>query len=151
MLKRWLRSLRLRWWLQYHGPIMGAAGGFADSPRNGAWGDRPYSVIDWNGPASYTQLTRGTPNASPASLPTGGQAINPAAFGLSAPIEGIFCAGSSTSGTYTVEAVQLTAYNQGNGNATWALIWTNTSTGAEVAGATALQNETVRLIAFGPY
>jgi hypothetical protein len=128
------------------------AGSFADSPRNGAWGDRPYSIIDWNGPASYTQLARGSANASPAQPPaSGGQAIAPANFGMTAPLEGIFAVGCSVSGTYSVEAVQLTNYNLGNGNPTWTLIWTVTSTGAEAAGGTALNNEIVRLVAFGPY
>lgn len=128
------------------------AGSFADSPRNGAWGDRPYSVIDWNGPASYVQLVRGAANASPGQPPaSGGQAIGPANFGLTAPMEGIFVVGVSTSGTYTVLAVQLTNYNLGNGNPTWTLIWIVTATGAEVGAGVALNNETVRLIGFGPY
>jgi hypothetical protein len=125
------------------------AGSFADSPRNGGWGDRPYSVIDWAGPASYTQLSRGSANSG--AVPTGGQAITPASFGLTAPIEGIFVVGLSTSGTYGAYAVQTTAYNAGYGNATWSLVWFVTATGAEVSAATALNLETVRLIAFGPY
>lgn len=119
---------------------------FADSPRNGAWGDRPYAIIDFAGPGApgYVQVTTGSP-------PTGGQPINAANFGLSAPLEGIFMVGVSTSGTYGVEAVQLTSYNQGLGNATWALLWYVLHTGAEVAGNTDLSGETVRLIGFGPY
>lgn len=122
---------------------------FADSPRNGGLGDRPYAVIDLAGPSSYTQLSRGAANTG--ALPTGGQAINPANFGLTAPLEGIFMVGLSTSGTYGVEAVQLTSYNQGEGNATWSLMWYVTSTGAEVGAGVALNNEIVRLVAFGPY
>jgi hypothetical protein len=122
---------------------------FADSPRNGAWGDRPYAIIDWAGPASYTVVTRASANSG--TVPTGGQAIGPSNFGLTCGLEGIFPVGISTSGTYTVEAVQLTSYNQGSNNATWALMWTVTATGAEVGGGTALNNEVVRLIGFGPY
>ena len=117
---------------------------FADSPRNGAWGDRPYAIIDFAGPASYTQVTTGTP-------PTGGQAIAPSNFGLSAGLEGIFPVGLSTSGTYSVHALQLGGLNQGQGNATWALLWYTAATGAQVAGAVNLSAETVRLIGFGPY
>lgn len=117
---------------------------FPDSPRNGAWGDRPYAIIDWAGPASYTQVSTGTP-------PTGGQAITPSAFGLTAPIEGIMFVGGSSDGQYGVEPVQATSYNQGQGNATWTLLWYVLHTGAEVAGATNLSGVTVRMIAFGPY
>ena len=120
---------------------------FADSPRNGAWGDRPYAIIDWAGPASYVQVVNG---AAPAA-PTGGQAITPAAFGLSAGLEGIFVAGSSLSGTYTVQAFQATAYNQGSNNGTWLLRWITAATGAEVSAAVNLSAEIVRLIGFGPY
>ena len=120
---------------------------FADSPRNGCWGDRPYAPIDWQGPASYVQIV---PGVSPA-LPTGGQAITPSAFGLGAGLEGIICVGSSLTGTYSVRAFQTTSYNQGLPNTTWAIQWFNASTGAEVAGAVDLSGEVVRLIAFGPY
>ncbi len=117
---------------------------FADSPRNGAWGDRPYAIIDFAGPASYTQVTTGSP-------PTGGQAITPADFGLVAPIEGIIPVSGSDDGQYEVVAIQLTSSNQGLGNATWALLWQIAHTGAEVTGAVNLSARTVRLIAFGPY
>lgn len=123
------------------------AGSFADSPRNGCWGDRPYSIIDWAGPASYTAVTNG---AAPAQ-PTGGQAITPQAFGLVAGLEGIFCVGGSTTGTYVVQAFQATNYNKGYPNPTWILRWIVAATGAEVAGAVNLSAESVRLIAFGPY
>ena len=123
---------------------------FSDSPRNGAWGDRPYAIIDWAGPSSYVQVVRATPNTN-AVPTTGGQAITPSSFGLTAPIEGIIMVGCSTSGTYGVEAIQQTNYPTGTGNATWILEWYLTSTGAEVTAGTALNNENVRLIAFGPY
>lgn len=119
---------------------------FADSPRNGAWGDRPYALIDFQGPATYVPIVPGT---SPA-VPTGGQAINAASFGLVAPLEGIIPVGLSLTGTYRVEAVQLTSYNQGQANTTWALQWIIAATGVE-AGAIALNGEVVRLLGFGPY
>lgn len=125
------------------------AGGFADSPRNGGLGDRPYSIIDWAGPASYTQLTPAAANSGLA--PSGGQAINAASFGLAAPLEIILAGALSTSGNYYVYCVQLTSYNVGYGNATWALIWINATTGAQVAAGTNLSSENVRLVAFGPY
>jgi len=120
---------------------------FADSPRNGAWGDRPYAIIDWAGPASYTQVTNGTAPAQP----TGGQAITNVNFGLSAGLEGIFVVGSSLTGTYTVQAFQATSYQQGQPNLTWILRWITAATGAEASGAANLSTETVRLIGFGPY
>lgn len=119
---------------------------FADSPRNGAWGDRPYAIIDWAGPVLYAPIV---PGAAPA-LPTGGQAIVPSNFGLSAGLEGIFMVGGSISGTYIVNAVQKTAYNQGQPNTTWALRWVIAATGVEAA-AIDLSAEIVRLIGFGPY
>jgi hypothetical protein len=120
---------------------------FADSPRNGCWGDRPYAIIDFAGPSSYTAVTNGT---APA-CPTGGQAITSSNFGLSAGLEGIIVAGSSKSGTYTVQAFQATAYLDGQPNATWILRWLTAATGAEVGGAPNLSAESVRLIGFGPY
>ena len=120
---------------------------FPDSPRNGAWGDRPYAIIDFAGPASYTQVTNGTAPAPP----TGGQPINSGNFGLTAGLEGIIDVSGSVSGTYYVTPFQITSSNQGFGNPTWTLRWSNAATGAEVAASTNLSNETVRLIGFGPY
>jgi hypothetical protein len=121
---------------------------FADSPRNGAWGDRPYAPLDWTGPASYVPVVNNS--ANPLAPPTGGQAINAANFGLATPnIEGIFVVGSSISGTYTVQAFQYAAYNQGQGNNTWLLRWIVAATGAEVGAGVNLSAEIVRLVAFG--
>jgi hypothetical protein len=122
---------------------------FPDSPRNGAWGDRPYALIDLAGPTSYVQVVLGT--GTPPTSPTGGQAITPASFGLSAPIEGIDVVCGSTSGTYTVDAFQATNFNSGSGNGTWLLRWNNSVTGAEASAGTNLSNELIRLRAFGPY
>jgi len=117
---------------------------FADSPRNGAWGDRPYAILDHAGPASYTQVTTGTP-------PTGGDPVTPATFGLTCPLEGIFMVGASTNGQYGVVAIQTTAYSKGAGNATWTLLWYTLATGAQAAATTNLSAQQVRLIAFGPH
>jgi hypothetical protein len=119
---------------------------FADSPRNGAWGDRPYAIIDHQGPLLYVPVVVGV---SPA-VPTGGDPIAPAEFGLSTGLEGIFMVGGSLTGTYIVYAFQLGAYNQGLGNPTWALKWVIAATGVE-AGAIDLSGEVVRLVGFGPY
>lgn len=120
---------------------------FADSPRNGAWGDRPYAIIEWAGPASYTSVVNGVAPATP----TGGQAIGPSNFGLTTGLEGIFMVGGSVSGTYIVTAYQTTSYSQGLGNLTWILRWTVAATGAEVTAAVNLSGEWVRLVGFGPY
>lgn len=117
---------------------------FADSPRNGAWGDRPYAIIDFAGPASYAVVVTGTP-------PTGGQPIGPSNFGLLAGIEGIMMVGCSDDGQYGVEPFMLTSFPFGQGNATWALAWYVIATGAQVANTTNLSARSVRLIAFGPY
>jgi hypothetical protein len=120
---------------------------FADSPRNGAWGDRPYTLVEVAGPASYAQVVNGVAPAAP----TGGQALTGISLqlGPGTTPEGIICVGGSTSGTYTVEAFQATAYAQGAGNQNWILRWTVAATGAEVAAAVNLSGEVVRLLCFG--
>jgi hypothetical protein len=120
---------------------------FADSPRNGAWGDRPYAIADIQGPVSYTPVVNGT---APAAA-TGGQAITPATFGLVAGLEGVDMICGSTTGTYIADAFQTTSYQQGQGNSTWILRWYVAATGAEVTNGTNLSSETVRMRAFGPY
>lgn len=120
---------------------------FADSPRNGAWGDRPYALIEFAGPASYTAVSNGTAPAQP----TNGQAITNSNFGLTCGLEGIIMIGGSVSGTYVVQAFQATNYNQGQPNPNWILRWIVAATGAEVTGGTNLSGEWVRLLAFGPY
>lgn len=119
---------------------------FADSPRNGAWGDRPYAIIDHAGPVLYAPIV---PGVAPL-LPTGGDPVAPAEFGLTAGLEGIFQVGGSISGKYVVYAYQLGAYNQGLGNPTWTLQWVIAATGVEAA-AIDLSAEIVRLVGFGPY
>lgn len=117
---------------------------FPDSPRSGGWGDRPYSIADITGPASYTQIT-------PGANPSGGQLITPSTFGLVAGMEGIVCVSGSTTGLYHVIAIQDNKYYPGAGNPNWILRWVVSATGAEVAGGTNLSAQTVRCLAFGPY
>jgi hypothetical protein len=125
---------------------------FADSPRNGALGDRPYAIIDFAGPASYVQFTPGSANVA-GSVPTGGQPIGPSNFGLQTGLEAILLIGEgiSSSGNYYVWIFQITSYNQGLGNTTWAAAWFNTSNSLQVATGVALNNELVRLIGIAPY
>ena len=120
---------------------------FADSPRNGAWGDRPYTLVEVAGPASYAQVVNGTAPAAP----TGGQALTGISLqlGPGTTPEGIIPVSGSTSGTYTVQAFQTGAYAQGAGNQTWALRWITAATGAEVGAAVNLSGEVVRLLCFG--
>ena len=116
---------------------------FADSPRNGAWGDRPYALIDFPGPTSYTIVSLGPPI-------TGGQAVDNTVFGLSAGLEGIIAVTSSSDGQYGVEVIPLLT-PQGQPTKLWTLSWYVLHTGAEVTGTTNLSTVTVRLLAFGPY
>jgi hypothetical protein len=116
---------------------------FADSPRNGGWGDRPYSIADISGPASYVQVVTG-------ATPSGGQSITAAMFGLGAGMEGVEPIAASTTGTYEVVAIQA-PFLTGQNNPNWILRWIVSATGAEAGAATNLSAEQVRLRAFGPY
>lgn len=116
---------------------------FPDSPRNGAWGDRPYAMTEVVGPASYVQVVVG-------AAPSGGQAIDNTTFGLSAGMEGVEPIGASTTGTYEIVAIMapfsaLAPVNK------WILRWIVSSTGVEANAGTNLSTETIRLRAFGPY
>jgi hypothetical protein len=126
---------------------MAALTQFADSPRNGAWGDRPYTLVEVAGPASYTQVINGVAPAAP----TGGQALTGISLqlGPGTTPEGILPVAGSTSGTYVVDAFQAGSYAQGAGNQTWLLRWSVAATGAEVAAAVNLSGEVVRLLCFG--
>lgn len=102
-------------------------------------GNKNESVIDWTGPASYTQVTVATP-------PTGGDAITPAAFGLQRfeRIEG----GPSDNGQYIAIPI-MSPYNPGQTTPTATLLWITAATGAQVAGAVDLSARKVRLWARG--
>lgn len=100
-------------------------------------GDRMESLFKGTGPASYTQITAGTPPAGP----TGGQAIPATAFGLKYIN---FCAGGlDESGKYMViPCVKPDASGV-------VLIWIIAHTGAEETGTTNLSTFTFKLRAVG--
>jgi len=116
---------------------------FPDSPRNGAWGDRPYALIELTGPTSYTQVTNG-------AAPSGGQAVDNTTFGLSAGMEGIEQVCASNTGTYEVIAIAA-PFSPLQPSKNWILRWLTSATGAEVGAGVNLSAETIRLRAFGPY
>lgn len=90
------------------------------------------------GPASYTQITPGTPA-------TGGQVVNAADIGL-VDIEFATCS-LSDNGTYEVNVIF--DLNPQAGVKSIRLIWLTAATGAQVSGATNLSARTFRLIADG--
>lgn len=102
-------------------------------------GDSLWSITDITGPASYTQVTTGTP-------PTGGQLVTAADFGLqSIDWVGVM---ASDNGQYSVAAIPA-PFNLGNPLASVALQWSVAATGAQVAAAVNLSARTVRLLAIG--
>ena len=105
----------------------------------GGFGDRYVSCVDHFGPASYTQVTTGTP-------PTGGDSISAAEFGLKA-LSMVWADGLSDNGQFNVLC------SPGNSNrgepTTWFLEWVTAATGAQVAGATNLSARSIRLFAIG--
>ena len=104
-------------------------------------GNLPWTVVDIVGPASYTQVTPGSP-------PTGGQAISISALGL--PVSVIWAqAMGSDDGTYDAVCL-LSPFNPLSGSRTGLILkWTNAATGAEVSGAVDLSARTVRIMAIG--
>jgi hypothetical protein len=90
------------------------------------------------GPASYTQVTPGSP-------PTGGQALLATNFGMKW-IDYAF-SGVSDDGQYEVVLTPTT--NTTTGQVTWIAIWKVAHTGAEAAGATNLSARTVRIFLIG--
>jgi hypothetical protein len=107
--------------------------------------DRRIVLTQHTGPASYTQITPGTPPAAP----TGGDTINAKDCGLEF-IEGIMVCGDS-SGTYSGHAFQPAVSLNGVGAAakTVPLMWTVAATGAQVAGATNLSAVQLEILVFG--
>lgn len=104
------------------------------------------SVNGITGPASYTQITPGTPPA----VATGGQQITARDFGLKY-FDSVF-AGLSDSGAYRVECIPGTRSGLGPKGATqtYRLRWVVVATGAEAAGALDLDAEIVRVTVIGP-
>lgn len=104
---------------------------------NLGFGNRLAGLITWTGPASYSQISTGSP-------PTGGQSIPATAFGLKF-LDGIVLLGLDNTGAYGVEATVINP-----GKATSALLlWFVAHTGAEVSGATNLSGSSVTLMGIG--
>lgn len=102
-------------------------------------GNKPISITDQLGPASYTVITTGSP-------PTGGQTINASAFGLQF-LENVWAMGSDD-GQYVINVFMNPLYK--NQPSTSVLLqWIVAATGAEVTGTTDLSGRTVRLMAIG--
>lgn len=103
-----------------------------------SFGSKRAQIALLTGPASYTQVTTGSP-------PTGGQKLNATDFGLKW-IDYAFT-GVSDDGQYEVVLTPATSSNLSPG--TWIAIWKVAHTGAEVAGATNLSARTVRVFLIG--
>jgi hypothetical protein len=92
------------------------------------FGGKLYGVRDYSGPTSYV---------------TGGDAVDPHAFGFPNTITYLDGTIDQTN-TYTATGRPL------HSDVTaWQLVWTVNSTGLEVAAGTNLSQYTVRLLAFG--
>jgi hypothetical protein len=102
------------------------------------FGSRIIGMIDHVGPASYTQVTTGSP-------PTGGDSVKASEFGMKY-ISAVF-AGISDDGQYNVEASPT--LTSGQEATSFQLIWMVAHTGAEVTGTTNLSGRSIRLFAIG--
>jgi hypothetical protein len=131
-------------------------------PFNGypdAWGSKPVSIFPHSGPASYTQVTNGTPPV------VGGDVVTAAEAGMKN--FDLLSDGVTDSGRFRVEAIPVTSSVTGQNSSslsgipatTYRLRWIATFTGAfggqaqvvntEAIAATNLSTETVRLQGFG--
>ena len=108
-----------------------------DYPIPGGIGSRIVSVFEFTGPASYTQVTNGTP-------PTGGQSLPANGFGMKF-IEWMEC-GLSNNGQFTVE---VTYAGPTGAVANVIARWIVSATGAEVAATTNLSTFRVRALVIG--
>lgn len=102
-------------------------------------GNKPFTIVDIPGPASYTQVGVATP-------PTGGVTINAADIGLT-NIEFFMVLGSDN-GQYGGEPIIDSTF-LGRGAATVRFLAYVLNTGAQVTGATDLSGRTFRVFAFG--
>jgi hypothetical protein len=96
------------------------------------------SILDHIGPASYTQVTPGSP-------PTGGDVLTAAECGLKF-IDAV-SGQLSDDATYEAEA-SMTVNNAGEVTQV-RLLWQTAATGAQVAGATNLSARQIRFIVYG--
>lgn len=123
------------------GPI-GAAKNLDGYPQ--AWGAQYVSVVDHAGPASYTQLTNGTP-------PTGGDTIAPAEAGMKV-LQAVF-GGLSDNGQYLALVTPgIAGRGEVSGSLTFFISYFVRAGGAswvEVTGATNLSARTFRLLCIG--
>lgn len=103
-------------------------------------GDQMWSVVDVTGPASYVDVTPGSPGP-PLVPPTGGQQLLPQDFGLQMLL--FVSAMASFDGLFSVVAIPQPA-NDGSLDRV-ILQWIDLSTGAEVAAGTDLSASTVRV------
>ena len=101
-------------------------------------GNKRWTVATITGPASYTQITTGTP-------PTGGQLVNASDIGL-VDMDFAF-PGISDNGQYL--AIPIFENNPQRAATRVRVLWLTAATGAQVAGATNLSARTFRLSAFG--
>jgi hypothetical protein len=106
-------------------------------------GGKYLSIIDHQGPASYTQVTTGTP-------PSGGDQISAQMFGLKW-LDAVWVEGADATGAYLVVPVDLANLNHTFAILRWfALSTTTPGVGAEVSGnSTALASLHIRVCAIG--
>lgn len=107
-----------------------------DFPQS--WGSKRSQIALVVGPASYTQVTTGTP-------PTGGQKINASDYGL----KWIDFAQAMVSDDGQYEVVFTPATAIAGAQASVIAVWKIAHTGAEVSGATNLSGRTIRVLLVG--
>jgi hypothetical protein len=116
-------------------------------------GDQPWSIIDVTGPASYTEVTPGSPGP-PVVAPTGGQEIWAQDFGLQA-FDFVVAMGSNDgqyAGVIVPVGGTVTApgeFTPGGDFESLLLMWMDLSTGLEATAATDLSASFLRLLAIG--
>ena len=107
-----------------------------DFPQS--WGNKRVQVALVTGPASYTQVTTGSP-------PTGGQTIKASDYGLKfidAAVPMI-----SDDGQYQMKLTPADSTTQQHSSLI--ALWQVAHTGAEVAGTTNLSGRTIRVLLIG--
>lgn len=100
-------------------------------------GNKPISVLDVKGPASYTQFS---------GAATGGQVVSARAFGLTS-IEMCWAMGRDSTGAYTPEIV-LSPFNTNQGSPNVIISW-QTPAGAQASAGGNLSTSIIRVFAMG--
>lgn len=103
-------------------------------------GNKPVSMADIVGPASYTVITTG-------ATPTGGQTVLASAFGLKM-LEYVWASMGSDDGQY-IGRCYLNPFYDGMPSPSVLLQWVIAATGAEVTAAVDLSGRKIRLFAIG--